>query len=131
MAEVLRRADLENFRLYPEEKALYTASKRPVICWWWSQTSLTSERALSRDLPWIRCTIGFFGTLPIDRIKVCSHTQADECSCRKPKPGMLLNAARECQIDLTKSFMVGDRASDVAAGIAAGCRRFSSISTTQ
>jgi D-glycero-D-manno-heptose 1,7-bisphosphate phosphatase len=60
--------------------------------------------------------------LCVDRIEVCPHTQADECSCRKPKPGMLLNAARECQIDLTKSFMVGDRASDVAAGIAAGCK---------
>jgi D-glycero-D-manno-heptose 1,7-bisphosphate phosphatase len=60
--------------------------------------------------------------LPIDRIEVCSHAQADDCVCRKPKPGMLLNAARECGIDLKKSFMVGDRASDIEAGVAAGCK---------
>jgi transaldolase len=59
--------------------------------------------------------------LPIDRIEVCSHTKTEECKCRKPKPGMLLTAARECHIDLKNSFMVGDRASDVAAGVAAGC----------
>jgi transaldolase len=59
--------------------------------------------------------------LPIDRIEVCSHTQSDECACRKPKPGMLLNAAHECHINLKESFIVGDRASDVAAGLAAGC----------
>jgi transaldolase len=59
--------------------------------------------------------------LPIDRIEVCGHTQTQDCPCRKPKPGMLLNAARDCGIDLKKSFMVGDRASDVAAGLAAGC----------
>jgi transaldolase len=60
--------------------------------------------------------------LPIDRIEVCCHTQAASCACRKPKPGMLLDAARECGIDLESSFMVGDRASDVAAGQAAGCK---------
>lgn len=60
--------------------------------------------------------------LPIDRIEVCCHTQTDNCTCRKPKPGMLMTAAKECGIALKRSFMVGDRASDVAAGLAAGCR---------
>jgi transaldolase len=60
--------------------------------------------------------------LPIDRIEVCSHKQSDDCACRKPKPGMLFGAARDCHIDLKESFMVGDRASDIAAGEAAGCR---------
>lgn len=59
-----------------------------------------------------------------DAIKVCYHTDADNCDCRKPKPGMLLEAAREWQIDLTRSFMVGDRWRDVAAGKAAGCHTF-------
>ena len=45
-----------------------------------------------------------------------------DCSCRKPKPGMLLQAAEDLNIDLTQSWMVGDGASDVAAGKAAGCR---------
>ncbi len=59
-----------------------------------------------------------------DDIKVCYHVEADGCDCRKPKPGMLLDAAREWQIDLARSFMVGDRWRDVAAGKAAGCFTF-------
>lgn len=46
---------------------------------------------------------------------------AIDCECRKPKPGMLLRAASELGIDLKKSFMVGDKESDVQAGQAAGC----------
>jgi D-glycero-D-manno-heptose 1,7-bisphosphate phosphatase len=60
--------------------------------------------------------------LPIDRIEVCCHIQTENCTCRKPKPGMLLNAAYECGIDLKNSFMIGDRASDVEAGLAVGCK---------
>jgi D-glycero-D-manno-heptose 1,7-bisphosphate phosphatase len=56
-----------------------------------------------------------------DDIKVCYHTDADQCECRKPKPGMLIEAASQWQIDLTQSFLVGDRWRDVAAGKAAGC----------
>jgi D-glycero-D-manno-heptose 1,7-bisphosphate phosphatase len=61
-------------------------------------------------------------TLPLDDIKVCYHTDADGCACRKPKPGMLLDAADQWQIDLASSVMVGDRWRDVDAGKAAGCR---------
>jgi D-glycero-D-manno-heptose 1,7-bisphosphate phosphatase len=60
--------------------------------------------------------------MPVDAIKACLHTQSAECECRKPKPGMLLEAARELQIDLARSYMVGDRAGDIEAGEAAGCR---------
>ena len=59
-----------------------------------------------------------------DDIRACYHTDADGCDCRKPKPGMLVDAAHEWQIDLTCSFMVGDRWRDVAAGKAAGCYTF-------
>jgi D-glycero-D-manno-heptose 1,7-bisphosphate phosphatase len=59
--------------------------------------------------------------LPLDAVKACFHRQADGCACRKPKPGMILTAASELDIDLARSFMVGDRSSDVAAGRAAGC----------
>ena len=61
-------------------------------------------------------------SLPIDAIKVCPHQRGDNCDCRKPRPGMLLSAARELSIDCAASFMVGDRASDIAAGHAAACR---------
>ena len=59
--------------------------------------------------------------LLVDDIKVCFHTDADACDCRKPKPGMILEAAREHSIDLTRSYAVGDRWRDIAAGRAAGC----------
>jgi len=60
--------------------------------------------------------------LPIDDVKVCYHVEADGCNCRKPKPGMLLAAAKAASIDLKASFMVGDRWRDVSAGKAAGCK---------
>ena len=62
--------------------------------------------------------------LPIDRVEVCYHPGhgASNCDCRKPKPGLLLNAARELGIDLARSWMVGDRWRDIDCGLAAGCR---------
>ena len=60
--------------------------------------------------------------LPVDAIKVCPHTPEDRCNCRKPLPGMLLEAAKEFEIRLSASYMVGDRSGDIAAGRAAGCR---------
>lgn len=62
--------------------------------------------------------------LPIDRVEVCYHPgqgQSD-CDCRKPRPGMLLRAARELGIDLAQSWMVGDRWRDIDCGHAAGSR---------
>ncbi|MBU3632862.1 HAD-IIIA family hydrolase [Polynucleobacter sp. AP-Feld-500C-C5] len=59
-----------------------------------------------------------------DDIKVCYHIDKDLCDCRKPKPGMLLQAAFEWGIELTTSFMVGDRWRDVEAGNAAGCSSY-------
>ena len=62
--------------------------------------------------------------LPLDDILTCFHDDADGCDCRKPKPGLLLRAATAHGVDLAHSFMVGDRAVDVAAGRAAGCTTF-------
>ncbi|MBT3191705.1 MAG: HAD family hydrolase [Verrucomicrobia bacterium] len=50
----------------------------------------------------------------------CTH-ERDSCDCRKPLPGLLLQAASEHAIDLTSSWMIGDKETDVAAGRAAGC----------
>jgi D-glycero-D-manno-heptose 1,7-bisphosphate phosphatase len=60
--------------------------------------------------------------LPIDDIKVCYHVDADACACRKPKPGMIMEAAQQWGIDLSASIMVGDRWRDVEAGQAARCK---------
>lgn len=59
-------------------------------------------------------------SLPIDRFMVCYHDDADNCQCRKPAPGLLLEAADLDHIDLKRSFMIGDRWRDVAAGQRAG-----------
>jgi D-glycero-D-manno-heptose 1,7-bisphosphate phosphatase len=60
--------------------------------------------------------------LPIDEFVVCCHDDADRCACRKPLPGMLLDAARRHHIDLATSYLIGDRWRDIDAGAAAGCR---------
>jgi len=54
----------------------------------------------------------------------CPHDDSDRCDCRKPLPGLLLRAARELDLDLDSSFMVGDRWRDVEAGKSAGVRCF-------
>ncbi len=59
----------------------------------------------------------------IDAFYYCVHhpKHSEDCDCRKPAPGMLLRAAREHDIDPALSYMVGDRMSDLEAGVAAGC----------
>ncbi len=61
-------------------------------------------------------------TLPLDEISVCYHDDTDQCQCRKPLPGLLQQAAKTHNIDLSKSFMIGDRWRDVEAGQRAGCK---------
>jgi histidinol-phosphate phosphatase family protein len=52
----------------------------------------------------------------------CPHTPDDGCRCRKPAPGLIEDAARELDLDVSRSFMIGDKPSDLEAGRAAGCR---------
>jgi histidinol-phosphate phosphatase family protein len=58
----------------------------------------------------------------VDAVYYCPHELSPPCECRKPKPGMLLRAAREHEIDLAASWMIGDSARDIGAGKSAGCR---------
>lgn len=60
--------------------------------------------------------------LPIDAAYVCYHDDKDQCLCRKPLPGLLMSAAKDYQIDLKNSYMIGDRYKDIAAGNAAHCK---------
>jgi D-glycero-D-manno-heptose 1,7-bisphosphate phosphatase len=60
--------------------------------------------------------------LPLDDIRVCYHDEPDGCACRKPQPGLILEAARDWKTDLGRSFVVGDRWKDIEAGRRAGCR---------
>jgi D-glycero-D-manno-heptose 1,7-bisphosphate phosphatase len=61
-------------------------------------------------------------SLPLDDFLVCPHDDRDGCRCRKPLPGLLLEAQARYGIDLGRSFLVGDRWRDIDAGHAAGCR---------
>jgi D-glycero-D-manno-heptose 1,7-bisphosphate phosphatase len=76
----------------------------------------------------LQAELARFGT-QIDAFYICPHHPEQgigefrrECDCRKGRPGMLLQAAREHGIDLERSYMVGDKVADVEAGLAAGCR---------
>ncbi|MEK7646890.1 MAG: HAD-IIIA family hydrolase [Patescibacteria group bacterium] len=61
-------------------------------------------------------------TLAFDDIFMCRHTREVNCPCKKPKPGMLFLAAEMWNIDLSRSYMVGDTQNDMLAGQAAGCK---------
>jgi D-glycero-D-manno-heptose 1,7-bisphosphate phosphatase len=60
----------------------------------------------------------------IDRVYYCPHLPEDQCDCRKPKTGLLLQAAKELGLDLSHSYLVGDAATDILAGQQVGCRTF-------
>jgi histidinol-phosphate phosphatase family protein len=60
--------------------------------------------------------------LPLDGIYTCFHDTGDDCDCRKPRPGLILAAARDHSIDLDQSWLIGDRWVDIAAGRSAGVR---------
>jgi D-glycero-D-manno-heptose 1,7-bisphosphate phosphatase len=72
------------------------------------------ERHIQDGLDPYGCAVASF--------RYCPHEICAGCECRKPRPGLLIDAARELSIDLAGSWMIGDSENDVAAGRAAGCR---------
>jgi D-glycero-D-manno-heptose 1,7-bisphosphate phosphatase len=77
------------------------------------QTVDAIERLIQDDLRGCGASIaGFY---------YCPHDVGEACTCRKPAPGLLVAAAEELEVDLTRSVMIGDSESDVEAGRAAGC----------
>ena len=60
--------------------------------------------------------------VPVDEVRVCYHDDGDDCACRKPRPGLLVQAGQDLGIDLANSYMVGDRPTDIEAGRRAGCK---------
>jgi D-glycero-D-manno-heptose 1,7-bisphosphate phosphatase len=80
-----------------------------------SQPSLEAiEARMQEDLDAHGCRIEAF--------RYCTHDFSDHCSCRKPRPGLILGLAEELELDLSRSWMIGDSESDILAGAAAGCR---------
>jgi histidinol-phosphate phosphatase family protein len=60
--------------------------------------------------------------ISIDATYYCPHAPEERCSCRKPSPEMLLRAAKDLNLDLGRSFLIGDKLSDIEAGKRAGCK---------
>lgn len=65
----------------------------------------------------------------VDGVFMCPHAPQDGCECRKPRPGLLFQAARALAIDLSSSWMIGDALTDVMAGQAAGVERAALVLT--
>jgi D-glycero-D-manno-heptose 1,7-bisphosphate phosphatase len=112
---------VEDFRLYPEAAISLEKLRRVGFV----LAVVTNQPDVGRGLT-ARSEVEamhalMVGQLPLDTVKVCFHSHEDRCQCRKPKPGMILEAAQELSIDLRNSFMVGDRTTDMEAGRAAGC----------
>ena len=114
--------DLREFSIYPAAAKCVNLLKRAgfVVVVVSNQPDVGAGRVSRRVVEEMNAHLS--DAMPIDLVKVCYHTRDQRCTCRKPLPGMLLEAAAELEIDLSASIMVGDRASDVEAGAAAGCR---------
>lgn len=65
----------------------------------------------------------------VDGLYLCPHTAEDHCTCRKPQPGLILQAARELGIDLSRSALIGDALTDLQAGQAAGIPQLALVRT--
>jgi D-glycero-D-manno-heptose 1,7-bisphosphate phosphatase len=59
--------------------------------------------------------------LPVDGVRVCPHDDCDECNCRKPRPGMLVELAQVYDLALRESYLIGDSRKDTLAAKRAGC----------
>lgn len=98
----------------------------------WSAVVVTNQRCVARGMvpmaelerihAGLRRELAARDGLTLLDIRVCPHDNGDACACRKPRPGMLLDAARTHGLDLAASWMVGDSERDIEAGRAAGCR---------
>jgi len=97
----------------------------------WPIVVVTNQAAIGRgyttaaevaDIHARMCAAIASGGGQIARVLHCPHRPDEACECRKPRPGMLLRAAGDLDLDLARSYVVGDHLTDVEAAIAAGCR---------
>ncbi len=111
-------------RLHQAGRALVVVSNQAAVA-----RGLLTEEAVRRLNQHLETLLMNAGAPRLDAWYFCPHHPSATlpayrvaCGCRKPRPGMLLQAAEELQLDLTTSTMVGDRWSDIVAGRRAGCR---------
>jgi len=90
-----------------------------------NQSVINRKIITIRELGEIHSTIQKFlmkSKTSIDKFYFCPHRPDENCDCRKPKPGLILQAINEFSIDVSKSWMVGDSKTDIQAGEKAGCK---------
>ena len=90
-----------------------------------NQSVINREIITIKKLEEIHLTIQKFlmkSKTSIDKFYFCPHRPDENCDCRKPKPGLILQAINEFSIDVSKSWMVGDSKTDIQAGEKAGCK---------
>jgi D-glycero-D-manno-heptose 1,7-bisphosphate phosphatase len=87
-----------------------------------NQPNVAKGKAAREDVEAVHAAVTRELAVPIARSYLCFHQAEDLCSCRKPSPFFLREAAREFDVDLEQSWMVGDQDSDLLCGRAAGCR---------
>ena len=87
-----------------------------------NQPNVAKGKAAREDVEAVHDAVIRKLVVPIARSYLCFHQADDRCECRKPSPYFLNEAAREFDVDLSRSWMVGDQDSDLKAGRAAGCK---------
>jgi D-glycero-D-manno-heptose 1,7-bisphosphate phosphatase len=112
---------LEDFEFLP---GVVDATRRLAAAGW-PLVVVTNQPDVARGVQTRECVeamnLHLRNFLTVLDVLTCYHDSGDDCACRKPRPGMLLEAAQRWRLDLARSVMVGDRWSDVVAGQAAGC----------
>lgn len=84
-----------------------------------NQPDLAYGNISQTDWDWINSHVL---RLQLDDYFICFHGRDEDCDCKKPKPGLILTAVKEWDLDLSRSFIIGDTCSDTEAGRAAGCK---------
>jgi D-glycero-D-manno-heptose 1,7-bisphosphate phosphatase len=82
---------------------------------------LVSDETLREIEFEIQTALGAYGHR-VSAFRYCPHGLDEQCDCRKPRPGLLRDAAEDLRLDLSRSWMIGDSDADVQAGQTAGCR---------
>lgn len=112
---------LADFRILPGVKPAVHRLKRAgfLVVVVTNQPDVTTGRTARETVEAMHAAL--LKEVDIDDIMACYHAEADGCACRKPKPGMIVAAAAQHTVELARSYLVGDRWSDIEAGRASGC----------
>jgi D-glycero-D-manno-heptose 1,7-bisphosphate phosphatase len=112
---------VEDFRLVPDGATqvarVRAAGLRTFV--FTNQPEIASRLLAPEDLE--RMHVLLREAMPFDEVYVCPHATDSGCGCHKPEPGMLLRAATDWALDLSRCFVIGDRWRDIEAGHAVGC----------